>query len=170
MTSVTARALSYFRIGRQPNCDRSTSTAKCSGQKRGIEKVMANKLDNISFLTGIVCVNSIQPVWRDRDCTTVCGVGSRIQWAAPRQRGSRTAATPLTSRARLFPFPFRWRRRQSTPRETVAMGPEPVREPHPRLLHISHCLARQDCWPMPPAVLSSLGSSGRFWLPAAVAR
>ena len=42
---------------------------------------MANKRDKVSFLVGIVRGDGIQPVWRDRDCATVCGVGSRIQWA-----------------------------------------------------------------------------------------
>ncbi len=101
-------------------------------------------------LLRVIRGEGIQPVWRDRDCATVCGVGSCIPWATPRPRGSRMAATPPTSRARLFPFDIlRWRRQQSSTHVTVAMGPEPVRGPHPRLLHISHCPVRQDCQPTP---------------------
>jgi hypothetical protein len=169
--SIVARRLSYSRIGAQPNCAGLTFPVKYRGQDRGGEKIMANNRYDISLLTGIVRGESIQPVWCDRDCATVCGVGSCIQWATPHCE-SRMASMPPTSRARLFPFPLlRWRRRQSSPCLTAAMRPKPVREPHaPASPHNPLPVAHWDCWPMPPAVLPSHGLSGRLSQPGPLVR
>jgi hypothetical protein len=145
------------------------SAARCEGQ--GGEKGMTKTSETILFLTRMVCGESAQPVWRDRVCATVRGVGSRIPWAAPRRCGSGLAATPPTSRARLFPFLLRWRRRQSSPRVTVVMRPEPVRGPHrPASPHKALPAARKDCWPTPPAVLPSSEFSGGRWPSCAFTR
>ncbi len=93
------------------------------------ERIAISNRMNI-FSDGVSRGEIIKPVWREKVRAVVCWGRGCTNGVTPERCGSRMAATPPTSRARLFPS--QWHRRQSSSPLTATMHPTPqtTREPH----------------------------------------
>ena len=120
------------------------------------ERIAISNRMNI-FSDGVSRGEIIKPVWREKVCAVVCWGRGCTNGVTPEHCGSRMAATPPTSRARLFPS--QWHRRQSSSPLTATMHPTPqtTREPH---LPASRKALRLQAWLSADATPSPFPAEG----------